>query len=89
MTLRSRITVRTFSLAGALAVRSLSCEIELPRLLFLLRRQVLPGLHALQNALLLLRRQAAEALQALPQYLLPHRCGRLRNWGSFSSAFCC
>ena len=34
---------------------------------------MLPGLHALQDAVLLLRRKAAETLQAFPQDLLPGR----------------
>ncbi len=46
---------------------------NLPRLLFLRGRQVLPGLHAVQHALLLLWRQAGEMLQPLPQQLLPRR----------------
>ena len=41
--------------------------------MFLLGSQVLPGLHAIENAVLLLRGQAAEMLQPLPQLLLPLR----------------
>jgi hypothetical protein len=41
--------------------------------LLLLRRQVLPGLHALQNSLLSFRRKAIEALQPLVKLLLPVR----------------
>ena len=44
---------------------------ELSRLLLLLRSQVLPGFHAVEDQLLTLRRQAVEVLQALLQSLLP------------------
>jgi hypothetical protein len=43
----------------------------LPRLLLLVWSQVLPGFHALQDAILLLRRKSAETLQPLAQSLLP------------------
>jgi hypothetical protein len=42
----------------------------MPRLLLLLRRQVLPSLNPVQAALLFLRREAVEMLQALLQALL-------------------
>ena len=51
----------------ALRRKALELRKQLPRLLFLIGCQVLPGFHALQNAVLLLRRQAAETLQALAQ----------------------
>src|SRR5713226_1039261 len=53
--------------------KTLKLRVELPRLLFLRGSEVLPGLHAIQNALLPLRRQAAEMFQTLPQPLLPLR----------------
>src|ERR1700682_397113 len=42
-------------------------------LLFLLRSQMLPGFHAVQDALLPILRKAAEALQLLLEFLLPLR----------------
>ena len=65
MARRSRMAVRNFFRRSG--GRSLQLRKQLPRLLFLIGRQVLPGFHALQNAVLLLRRQAAETLQALAQ----------------------
>jgi hypothetical protein len=46
---------------------------QLPRLLLLIGSQVLPGFHALQDAVLLLLREAAETQQPFPQDLLPGR----------------
>jgi hypothetical protein len=43
---------------------------ELASARLLLRREVLPGFHALQPSLLLLRRQAVEVAETLPQLLL-------------------
>jgi hypothetical protein len=44
---------------------------QLPGLPLLVRRQVFPGFHALQDAVLLLWWEAAEALQLSTQHLLP------------------
>jgi hypothetical protein len=46
---------------------------DLPCLILLTRRQMLPGFHPVQHALLLLRRKTREVLQALPQHLLALR----------------
>lgn len=46
---------------------------ELARFVLLLTRQVLPGLHAVQDALLLLRRKTIESLQLLAERLLALR----------------
>ena len=55
-----------------LAVRRkpLELRIQRPELLFLLRRQVLPGFHATQNLLLTVCRHAVETLQTLLKFLL-------------------
>jgi len=47
---------------------------QLPRFALLFGGQVLPGFHAIDNAVLLLRRQAVEVLQPPAQHLLS--CGR-------------
>src|SRR5581483_4780994 len=47
--------------------------VEAACILLLLRRQVFPGFHSIQNPVLLLRRKAAELLQALPELLLALR----------------
>ena len=46
---------------------------DLPCLLFLLGRKMLPRLHAVEHAQLLLRRQVGKMLQALPKLLLSFR----------------
>ena len=47
--------------------------VNLPRLLLLLRGQMLPGFHAVQDALLLLWRKIRKMLQPLAQHLLALR----------------
>ncbi len=53
--------------------QTLELGVRRPELLFLLRRQMLPGLHALQDLLLPFRRQAVEALKSLLEFLLTLR----------------
>jgi hypothetical protein len=57
---------------GLLAVRgkALELRIQRPELLFLLRRQVLPGFHAPEDLLLPIWWHAIEVLQALFEFLL-------------------
>jgi len=49
----------------------LHLRVDLPRLLFLFRSQVLPGLHPIQHALLLLWRHTVKVLQLIAQLILP------------------
>ena len=57
-------------LLSALRRDALKLRIELSRLLLLVRSQVLPGLHALQNPVLLLRWETIKMLQSIAQSLL-------------------
>ena len=59
--------------APPLGSEPLQLIVYLPRLVLLLRRQVLPSLHIVQHALLLLGRKAGEVLQSLAQLLLLRR----------------
>jgi len=60
---------------STLAIRREAPELRIHRaeLLLLLRRQVLPGFHALKNLLLPVCRHTVEALQPLLELLLPLR----------------